>query len=1198
MKIFNKKILYSIFLLIFIGSIFIAIPQPARAEIPVIAPTTDAILLGKTIKDTANTVKEWTWRALVEQLQKMGAQAFSTALRSAMQKIAYDSATWLGSGGHGQKPMFITEGWGPYLNNIADDTAGTFIEEIGKTGISGVKFNLCEPNLSVKISVGLGLIEYQRPSPPACTFSKMRDNWEQALEDPQFLNKFQDMFNPTSNDLGYSLIMYQKMIEQKEKQTGLGVYGRLASGGWLNISPIIESGNSVAGSLVGAHSSSYPQYAAAVATLPWTIAEEALGKDFGNSLVNATNVFLNQYFLTLLRTKLSQIGRGAPSYTSPYSGNYGGLTKAEANPSNGGIQAAKEKLKKIIEPNFTEKADYNILVELTSCPNPVKAGPTNCVISEKFSQAVQLKKTVGEAMKDGYLDPNGIFGFTSNGQEPDYKQGYPYRSMIILRKYRILPVGWELAAQYIKDKAMNESGSGETLNLKDLVDCFDPSDDNYVGYAANWCQGLVDPNWVLKAPQNYCKRQGAGPEILSSEVTTKTEENGDTSPRKWNELMISRNETYCGDEQSCIKENKDGSCKLYGYCIEDKRKWKFDSDSCDSIYNTCMTFSNSQDNSSISYLQNTLDYANCSADNAGCQAYCEDYNYASSRYTCTADAGNKIYLDRDVVECDASNEGCHEFIRTKEGLGANLLLNGGFENDTVGSSVTAAAITYLGDWQLSGSDATIVDSSTGQVHSGNQSLHIAANADSGLEPLIVGAAVHPVVPVDLRLAEGEVLTLSVWVYPISGSVMLALGNSATTWVRATSTVTNQWEKLKVTLVNSGINTNQFLVYADGAAATFYVDDIQLEKGQSATAYSSYRQRGLVYEKLLPAYLYSACYSDSVSGNYSLRANHPAICDNYVRLCNQDEAGCEMYTGVVDKISVPAKITTDDKCPQVCVGYDQYLQAETYFDSARTALFIPQLGTKCSAEMAGCDEFTNLDKLAQGGESREYYTYIRQCIKPGDSCAEFYTWEGSDETGYQLKVHSLQNGAGNSPFVTSDDSGECNVDIYNYAPDEPGYNADCTEFYNRAGDISYHLYTRTISCSDDCHPYRRTEKNTDPSITESVCGANCSAADGATTCWDSATGACNFCRNNGTWSVQHQACIYMAIPSEGRVCSAAMAGCREFSGNSGSNMRIVVNSNFEGSTEGWTGNFDPATNPSNEALRLGGHSLNVNQVGHT
>jgi len=59
--------------------------------------------------------------------QNIWSRLFHSTLGNALNKLAYDAATWIGSGGEGQKPMFITEGWGAYLSNIADSAAGNVL---------------------------------------------------------------------------------------------------------------------------------------------------------------------------------------------------------------------------------------------------------------------------------------------------------------------------------------------------------------------------------------------------------------------------------------------------------------------------------------------------------------------------------------------------------------------------------------------------------------------------------------------------------------------------------------------------------------------------------------------------------------------------------------------------------------------------------------------------------------------------------------------------------------------------------------------------------------------------------------------------------------------------------------------------------------------------------------------------------------
>lgn len=1079
---------------------------------------------------TEKKAEDTAWNKFVDAMKTAGSKAFGSALTSALNTITYDTATWIGSGGEGQKPTFITEGWDSYLTNIADNAAGTFIEGLGNN--SWMKFNLCEPDLTVKLNITLGLTQYKKPDAPKCSFSKIKENWQNEIdkwkdmERDDYLKDFQDMFTPASNDVGAALTLNTGMFEAMKASSTAYEKDREEGKGWLDIRNVAELRTAPPGT---------PE---SERTLSQRIAANNLAKATGDALIDAGNIFLNQLAITAFQTQLRKLLEQPESYTTAYNGGYVNLEDAASQVSSGGATRMASSLKNIIKPNFTVRGDYDVITELTLCSDPAKAGPTNCVINDKFSQAITNKLTVAEAIDQGYLNPGGIFGF-QNKVEPLYTEGYPYRSMIILRKFRVLPVGWEVAAQYIY-----ENVSDKTYSLGDLVGCFDANDNFKGNLDEDWCRGLVDPSWVLKAPLNYCRRQGAGPEIISSIVAG----DGQSS-----QLMVSRNENYCADEQSCIDENNDGSCRFYGYCVEEKRKWRFDGDSCESRFNSCQTFS-SPEGDTISYLKNTLDYGACSVDNVGCQAYCEDYDYTSEQWSCDASSGNKAYFDKDIEECDQEGEGCREFIRTKPGLGANLLTNSSFEDDITGSIWNGLSEQLIGGYD------------------GAKSLKLTNNIDEYID---VG-------PSDYLIA-GRAYTLSFYAKNCGTLGEFGLGTNLESKIMPLSTG-DSWTRHTATYIYPEYYTdNKVRLIIRNFGESCNIDAIKLENNKNVTVYTGYRDTGLVYEKLLPGYMENACY---LSGSdYGLAGDAPEECDDFARKCNQDEVGCEMFTSQRDKTNIPAQVVEDNYCPGECSGYDEYIQPNTTFDSLRSAYFIPSTAKTCAAEAVGCDEFTNLDEVARGGEGIEYYTYLRQCVKSDDSsCAEFYTWEGSDETGYQLKVFKLKSEA-NEPSVTEDDSSMCNASIYNLSSNDPSYNPDCREFYSKSGAISYHLYTKTVSCSDDCHAYRRTTANNDPEMTDQ---STCSANGGA---W--IDGACAICKNNGRWDAIQKACFYDAIPGEGISCQAAQNGCRKYVGNFGNNMKNILSYYFEGSAQGWSGSGSANVGLSGESLSVGGESLYVN-----
>ena len=183
-----------------------ASPEAAAVgAINVDAKSTTAATKKSGAQRALDQIKSWSMQKALEELKKSGDIAWRQALKFFLNTLAYDMATYIATGDKGQLPMFQTQGWGGYLQNVADNTAGTFIESLGKN-VSTVKFNLCNPDFRVMLKINLGLVQAYRPTKPACTFTEMTKNWETAIRGKDFLPKFQDMFNPWSNDLGVALL--------------------------------------------------------------------------------------------------------------------------------------------------------------------------------------------------------------------------------------------------------------------------------------------------------------------------------------------------------------------------------------------------------------------------------------------------------------------------------------------------------------------------------------------------------------------------------------------------------------------------------------------------------------------------------------------------------------------------------------------------------------------------------------------------------------------------------------------------------------------------------------------------------------------------------------------------------------------------------------------------------------------------------
>lgn len=1338
-------------------------------------------------------------QALQYVSERIGSIFFQNIGRKVINDFAFDAATYVGSGGKGQKALFVKEKWGNFWKNVGDKAAGDFIETFAKTVISDVasmnkkkdaagdrvqcgvsrdlcvdaaqakadastsktaeqdlvkaiescnkrrdsclqnlkpeidqradcdknvrickdncnasgvsvevgpsrsaegvtacskncevvynycwsniaadrkaptfdarnsplaNVSICNPRLDVLIRIQFGLTANHNNTnyQPNCSFSQMMNNWETEYDrqkaiftNGNYLNDLAVYFRPGYNDLGVALQLRSSLGNYSLEAKTDSKAETTANGGWLDI-------RNFAGDLLGT-----PEQAKSRQTLTDEQLFDNLGKVTGDILVDAANIFINQLMIIGWQKLTGGLADDAGS-TSPF--NYWSSASI-------GRKAIENKISQIKDPVYSDGQRLNILTALASCENPENPGPTNCVIDTNFSNAITNKMTVGKAMDSGSLQKNWPFGFDQNGQEKiQYNQGYSYRSMLILRKYRVLPVGWELAAQKIQQAYLAKSVNAltgnqqnllsslgndqlasdvdrgklkEGVSLEDMVSCFDYQDkqntgkDKYDSYGADWCKGLIDPNWVLKLPDYYCARQGFGPELVQDfQVQDNTQKscgrmNPDTgavskvlvdgsfktcstdsscctrlenanklkNPEascyatcdyEESKLVFARGDKYCADEQSCLKEDSSGKCLAYGYCTAERRQWVFNQKgqdkSCEPYMNTCKSYNGNGKN--VSYLENTLDFNNCSADNSGCRAYAvpESFDVAGAKALWAKKPVAQIYFDAQAVKCSQNSEGCHQFVRTQIDGGTNFIADAGFE---AGDKARWQAFGDLYNAETPNFDATL-------VASGGSSLHV-DGIDKGL---VFSPANRSLLPKAFEFETNQTYTLSANIYVQSGVVELGIGDSARDNYTAVEASSASWNKYTVTADNDfSLQADSFRIIGLGQAE-FYVDDVKLEVG-GPTAYNDYGTTDLAYQKLLPSYLERTCYVDPPL-DYSLKANAPAICATFVRKCNKEEVGCNLFTDLINKDQIAAKVKLKDYCPNECVGYDKFVQQDNNFYSARLAHFIPRTAKTCQASSEGCSLFVNLDKVPEGGEENEAYAEFRRCTKPDESCTDFITWEGSDVSGYQITSFKLQSNLDNknlsqpktvvdadaSDDVDSDENGNelCSENIFKLSADHPLYNPDCRQFFGKDGNVSYHLYSKTVLCTNDCYFYRQVEQNIDETIANQPdCEAKIANGLGDKKGqWLEETDQCVVCRNGGTWDETHKACVFKAFPAESTTCAKVDVGCSKYVGDTGHNLKTIFNDTFEGNNDGAWLSGTSKIEITKDALAVGGHSL--------
>ena len=862
-------------------------------------------------------------------------------------------------------------------------------------------------------------------------------------------------------------------------------------------------------------------------------------------------------------------------------------------------------------------------------------------VDQKFREAVEQGLTVGEALEQGNLDSARMFGFDQSNNQATY--GYSYQSILHLVTSRIVPVGWQLAAEYKYAVEQSPLGLGELVEQFDVCGQDADHDDdptvtryctggrkavartlcttddecveNEVRYscieqysASPYC-GLVDPDWVLKSPLSYCRRQGAGEELLSKTFICDADTNnngridcsssgltgGDTG-----RYDIQRKEDVCVDQPTCVAENEDGSCLSYGYCFEDERTFRFDGTMCPSYYSSCQAYTNVNDES-VAYLTKTIDRGGCSADNAGCAPYCADRKDKDRTWMCNVDptadpvsyvavacpagetctcrnangescqvasgadrcdlpSGGTCWLGTNFLrftaqaeECSSDAEGCRQFINTTNtSTPTNLLANGSFEQNS--GIVDDATADEIDGWSAIGVNRRqLVTTSDLNMTQGNSVGVRFPQRGAGAPGGTIKTDIDTGRPLSF-----QTFTFSYYGKAESGSCASSYGmrspdlrfnpapeNAVYTpvWTRYSQTATVP----DIGYANDPMSQHALEVFViDSDACAVIIDGAQLEIGAAATDYNDYGTVNATY----------------LNGKR--------------KSCDRVDVGCERYTPKVGGDPITGVVNVQDTCPKEDVGCRQFRKEPITHIPARDAEdpinLVPSSGTKCSASDVGCEEYTNLDTLARGGEAREYFTSIRQCVKPvsGDvgttGQATFFSWVGDDRSGFQLKSYRLKasnmgNGAPCTNLTigtsTTDDNPACADTAANQrvcTAADIFTNPDCVQYFNSAGVVTYRLQSQTIPVSDECHPYRNT-------IDEDL-GRNT---------------------------------VYHILASESPACSSTAAMCRAFTGNTGGNVNVVASMNFETTNAigDWAG-FVPDPDPeiSSESVNPSGHSLKI------
>jgi hypothetical protein len=1156
----TKKVIGVFIFVTFLAQVFLFAPRPANALFGV-----GDVTFSTVIQD----IPAKLWNAITSAVKKSSDIAFKNALRTFTQQLAYDTAVKIASGAAGQKPLFNTKPFGTALKDAANAAVGDYLDQVTSEAW-GISICNIDPTLKVSIteSINLDLGFGGAPRQAKCNVSSIVGKFTDGTlfsadidlgfaikgVDPAQLSRtlvkeFPNMFGEDSAEVGQYLKIYREAKTEKEKAEETEA-AKQAKDFTALTSTITGDVKTPAATIEAAQNLALTETTTADKTSTGSIIADMIGV--------FTNTLVKKYMEYILVKGLNP----AADNTGSDQGKFG---------RSSGIAAAEAKFASFNQPSLTAGGSVDILNKLSSCPTDF-AEPENCAIDSSFRTAVEQQLRLEEAIELGYINGDKPFGYGDGGAQINYQEGYPYRSLVLLRRYRIVPVSWELAASYIR-----EFGGG-ARSLNDLIKDFNNEKSQYYQ--------LIDPDWVLKAPATQCVNSGYNETFLFDEYI---DDDGIKETPKVRQIQ--RN-TSCVDDQSCISEDAQGNCLAYGYCTKEDPIWRFNGESCPDYYNTCTTYTDRQ-GQPASYLATTLDFNGCSADNVGCQWYCKEYNEADGRWECYWDDINNddysawsagvvgpsgfvppvenatwlSHLNASAETCDASAEGCDEFIRTTNGT--NVLANASFEYFS-GTADDGAGDIFT-DWSKQGAAVTeAVTSNTPGISAYSGPTAVVMNVGNPLADYIYNSF-----NTQSNIRERSFVFS---VFAKSENPSACTGNAQIAYIgtepvsKAVDNLTSAWQRyqLNINLTTATPVGQTFVITSlrpDSGCEVIY-DSAMLEESQKMSEYVEYGQVNKVY----------------------LNGERDA--------CDPSDVGCQFYTPVISGDPIPAQIRPSDQCSSEDVGckafeevrltnvmpdpnhiqrsgqycYGGPNEGNACLGNADCGVgfclpivsFIPDSGEQCSAAYVGCEEYTNLDEVAAGGEGIEYYSFLKQCVPTNSANIDtYYAWEGDAVAGYQLRAFRLKQSnivytggpveSGNAPCthlnvdpnpanLTCVDT-NANVQADSECSAVYGTDPDCTQFFDASLRVYYRYKSMTISVTDDCHPERNS-------------------VDGKT---------------------------YYGSPSESRSCPAAYAGCREYKGNSGYNYREVFSDDFEdGTTMGWT----PGA-VSNNSVIVGGHSLNSN-----
>nr|MBP7134055.1 hypothetical protein [Patescibacteria group bacterium] len=1044
------------------------------------------------------------------------------ALQLFLGQIAYDAADYIASGGNGQSALFYRKGFLGYLKDVGGAAVGDFVGSLSDSSFfHGIGLNLCQPtnpDVLKNLVQTLGQLGQQSfPTPnipsmgalgvsgrfdrprPRCQLQQITQNYSnlyQTMTNGEVLRSVEAAFDSQVNELGTISTIYNRFLDNVQTSLQTASSDRREGQGFSSVTDLISGNIRTPASVINSATNDFlvKQPSANQTAIVGALLNNAMTLGATQLLSYTASIFVNTLVSKLMKNIFEKgifKAYGLRTWSTGTNSIDSIAIYGKTDSRNANIN-----LKDI---SFFKQVSFDALADLQACPDGVARGPWNCTIDQSLATAIAARTdkasiSIRSGIENGYLHGDWQLIPESNTRlntDPTcYSTAYCTGNIKKLRSLRILPAGFEFAAN--GEANMEMCRQGKCATLKEVVDGFlDCNEEGMLDAAHPWCH-LIDPNWVIASVPQQCALQGFGDTLLSDKTPIRSEQ--------------------CADVQTCLRRDDQGNCiGGYGYCMAERTAYRFQADSCSAEYASCRTYTtrSSQNTSLIRY---SLDRGQCSADNVGCLWYASQRLATPGRnddWLATTSTGPRVYFNKNVETCAASEEGCTKLYAATAGVSAlNLLINGSFERRDQASStlqswvvdqdqLLAPMAEYTSSTSFTGGLAFYADSSGKDLR---QQVALKGGRTYTLSFLarvsdrVSGASTSKFnfVPYRRNATTGDLETfpraeLARYYYTRNSCILLGVSevpayrfSSGPTADVIDSLMTLDWRRFECTFVTPPEATaGDFTI----SGTNILVDAAQLEESEYATDFVDglNEQLPVVHLKIAPEEF--ACKGEP--------ADHQ-VCSAFAQVCQQSEAGCQGYTDVVGGSEVPAILSSADTCPAQCVGYSEYRKGASAFDLVRNSdtrfddptevsstAFIPTTGQQCSQADVGCEQFTFMDGPTAGSVGT--YNYLRSCEAPDANSETFFTWEGADTTGYQLRTWSLKHDAalGGPRILAKLQADQLNFkepETCNAALWRTGFDPDCRQFYNANGTTYYRYFSQTIISSSQCTALRYSASN--------------------------------------------------------------------------------------------------------------------------